>query len=269
MKSNIIFAALTLAFLPFSLSAREGAKVSMKIDFVAWGNEIGGLSANSGKGKITALAFRYSEPLKYSGPSLLELHQSGSPTVDPDLPPMTAEDKEHESKPLIPLKSGDSDPDLLPMTKLLAKMREEDPTLVALVPLPAEARRVTVLLAPAAGGTYLGYVINDDPSKLPAGKVRVHNLSPHTIRMRFSGGGDKTLEARGTMLENAKDGQAIYQLAYRIGDVWKVQENNIIPVDPDEQTQFVVLKSRNPFFLSSDGASGGFLQMVTLRRKAD
>ena len=65
---------------------------------------------------------------------------------------------------------------------------------------------------------------------------------------------------------NAQRGAAIYQLAYKKDDGWKIQENNIIPVRANEQTQMIILRSRNQYFLSADGASGGFLQMVTLRR---
>ena len=67
----------------------------------------------------------------------------------------------------------------------------------------------------------------------------------------------------------APDGHAIYQLAYKKGDRWKVQENNIIPVEANEQTQLIVLRSRNQFFLSADGATAGFLQTVTLRRRLE
>jgi hypothetical protein len=150
----------------------------------------------------------------------------------------------------------------------LAKLREKQPALVALVPLPAASRHVTILLVPAAEGTFLGYVIDDDPRKLPAGKLRIHNLSPHRITMKIAGSLHKELDPHDTFVAAAPQGHVIYQLAYLIDDKWKTQENNIIPVLPDEQTQLIVLKSRNQFSLSSDGATGGFLQMVKLRRKA-
>jgi hypothetical protein len=60
----------------------------------------------------------------------------------------------------------------------------------------------------------------------------------------------------------------IYELAYKAGEEWKMQENNIIPVRATEQAQMMILKSGNQFFLSTDGSSGGFLQIVTLRRDA-
>ena len=52
----------------------------MRLDVVAWGDPIGGLSFKSprGDGKITARAFTYSEPVQYRGPRLLEIHQTGS-----------------------------------------------------------------------------------------------------------------------------------------------------------------------------------------------
>jgi hypothetical protein len=242
----------------------------MKIDVVAWGDDIGGLSFKSGKknGKITAHAFTYSKPVNYSGPRILEIHKSGDGGVGKVTVPGTPEDKEHESIPLVieKPKAGQAAPQT-PIFKELSKRREDDPTLVALVPLPVNTRRATVLLAPAIGGTYTGYVINDDPSKLPFGKLRVHNLSPHTIAMQFGGGQKKEMKPRESFLVKAFKGQAVYQLSYKVGGKWTVQENNIIPVRPDEQTQLIVLRNNNQFFLSADGASGGYLQMVTLRRR--
>lgn len=155
-----------------------------------------------------------------------------------------------------------------PVPKALAERRKKEATLVSLAALPANTRRATILLAPAAEGTYQGYVIDDDPSKLPAGKLRVHNLSPHAIAMRFNNGVQKELAPRETFLADAANGHAIYQLAYRSDDAWKVQENNIIPVSPEEQTHFIVLRSSNQYFLSADGATGGHLQTVILRRQA-
>lgn len=242
----------------------------MRIDVVAWGDTIGGLSFKAGKkeGAITARAYEYSDPVKYTGPRLLEIHKSGNAGAEDLAAPMSPEDKEHESIPL-PIEEIEKNAPApqTPLAKKLAELRKENPSLVALVPLPANTPRATILLAPSAGGTFQGYVINDDPSKLPPGKLRVHNLSPHTIAMQFSGGQKKEMKPRDTFLVNARKGQTVYRLAYQKGSDWKVQENNIIPVRPDEQTQLIVLKSRNQFFLSADGASGGFLQMVTLRRQ--
>jgi hypothetical protein len=271
MKSSLLFAALAITFTTFSLPAQDKAKVSIKIDMVAWGEDIGGLSFGPKKKKkpITARAFKYSDPVNYRGPRILELHKSGNGGMKKNHIPMTEKDKEHESIPLrIEKTTEDAKNQQAPIPKELARRREDEPTLVALIRLPANARRVTILLAPAAHGTYTGYVINDDPRKLPPGKLRVHNLSRHRIAMKFNGGQQKEMDTRDSLIIDAPQGHAIYQLAYLIDDKWKTQENNIIPVLPNEQTQLIVLKSRNRFFLSSDGATGGFLQMVKLRRKA-
>jgi len=241
----------------------------MKLDIVAWGNSIGGLSFRAGEtqGKITAEAFTYSEPVNYRGPRLLAIHQSGSSGASDVRGPGTAEDAEHESVPLVIEKKSSGEESAVP--EALAKRREKEPTLVSLVPLPANSRRATVLLAPAAEGTFTGYVIDDDPSQLPAGKLRVHNLSPHTIALQF-GNGQKVELARGkTALAEAPGGQAIYRLAYLADGKWTIQENNILPVPENQQTQLIVLKSDNQFFLSTDGASGGYLQTVVLRRQGD
>ncbi len=83
----------------------------------------------------------------------------------------------------------------------LEKRREKEPTLVALAALPGGAcRRATVLLGPADAGTYIAYVIDDDPGKLPVGQVRIHNLSPLTIAMRCNGKPAQELKTRETLL---------------------------------------------------------------------
>lgn len=242
----------------------------MRLDVVAWGDPIGGLSFKSarGDGKITARAFTYSEPVQYHGPRLLEIHQSGSSEVElPELPG-TPEDEAHRAIPL-PLPEPRGADDDSPVSAKLAKLREDDPTLVALAALPPDSRRATILLAPAAAGTYRAYVINDDPSNLPPGSVRVHNLSPVRILMQLSNGKKHELEPGKSFRTKAPGGSIAYRLAYRQGEEWVVQENNIIPVPPDGQTQFVVLQSDNRFFLSADGAKGGFLQSVTLTREPE
>jgi hypothetical protein len=85
-------------------------------------------------------------------------------------------------------------------------------------------------------------VIEDDPAKLPLGKLRVHNLSPHTIAMQFGNGKQKEMATRETMLVDAPEGYAVYKLAYKEGEEWKIQESNILPVPQDEQSQLIVLR---------------------------
>ncbi len=274
MKSKIMLRFLALFFLGSlaTLSGQNESNVSLSIDLVAWGDEIGGLSLKSaGKGETTtALSFTYSDPVKYTGPALLEIHQKaggGSTKLEQSI---SEEDALHQSIPLEfenePEESANPEASKSPIVRELLKRREKEPTLVALVNLPTNARHVTILLAPAGQGTFKPYLINDDPSKLPPGKLRVHNLSPFPIGMRFSGKQSAELKPGKNAIFNAVNGQTVYELSYQGPKGWTVQENNIIPVRPTEQTQLIVLKSNNSFFLSSDGAAGGFLQLVTLRR---
>jgi hypothetical protein len=267
--SSALLNCLCLFLFAGILTAQDGERVSMKIDVVAWGDEIGGLSFKSGKkeGRITARAFTYSEPIDYSGPRLLSIHQAGDGKVEETPVTSTPEDKEHQSIPL-PIEEIEK-VDNTPVPDLLAKRREEDPTLVSLVPLPRNCRRATVLLAPAAAGTYRGYVINDDPNTLPLGCLRAHNLSQFTIAMQFSGGQKKEMKPGESLVVRVPKGHTVYHLAYLDGEDWLVQGNNIVPVRADEQAQLIVLKSDNQHFLSSDGAAGGFLQLVTLRRQKE
>ena len=253
------------------LRAADEATVSMKIDFVAWGDVSSGLSVGSGgkKTAFTALSFRYSEPVTYSGPVILQIHNSGgnSTAIEGEV---SAEDKEHEMRPLEPLAKAERTAQQKPKTGLaleLEKRRQKDPTLVALAALPPSGcRRATVLLAPAGDDTFNTHVIDDDPSKLPAGQMRIHNLSPIPILMRCNGREKKELTPREAFLVSAQNEQIIYELAYKHGSDWKMQENNVIPVRPTEQVQMMILKSDNSFFQSTDGSAGGYLQIVTLRR---
>jgi hypothetical protein len=278
MKSNTLRAATIRGFallalsLPAAAPAQE-AEVSMRIDLVAWGDEIAGLTLGKpGETNTqTALPFRYSEPVSYSGPILMEIYKSGDGGASATKPAPTAEDLEHESIPIPMPERPAADPNAAPKSAIaieLEKRRAEQPDLVSLAKLPANCRRATVLLAPAANNTYQAYVIDDDPTKLPTGQLRIHNLSPHTIALRLNDAPAKELKTRATLLVPAPSGQVIFELAYQIDGEWKFQESNIISVRANEQTQMIVLRSENQFFLSSDGGSGGHLQLVTLRRTA-
>lgn len=254
---------------------QEGGIVA-KLDLVAWGDAIPGLSfsAKSSAETITALPFQYSKPANYKGPSLLAIHQHAGSYATALLEVDVADAKEHESRPLTPDKAANAMNPERPKTGLalqLENLRKEQPTLVALARIPSGCNRATVLLAPNGDGTFLAMVVDDNPEKLPQGKLRVNNLSPYPIAMRFSGRGanSKELKRNEITVVDAPGEQVIYELAYKLGEEWKFQENNILPVRSNEQTQMIILRSDNRFFLSSDGASGGFLQKVVLRRSPD
>jgi hypothetical protein len=274
-KSNIGRAFLVLIPLLSSLGAQEPT-VAMKVDLVAWGDTITGLSLKSGEKQavVSALGFRYSDPVSYSGPVILEIRKAGSSISSSSEQEISEEDKQHEMKPLTaPDAKTDNDTPAKPkqgITLELENRRKKDPSIVALAALPKSGcRRATVLLAPADGGTFTAYVIDDDPSKLPMGQLRIHNLSPIPIAMRCNGKQGAELKTSETLLVPAHNEQLIYELAYKLGDKWKMQENNIIQLRSTEQVQMMVLKSDNSFFQSTDGSSGGFLQIVTLRRGSE
>lgn len=217
----------------------------MKIDLVAWGETITGLTFKSGShsAPVTALAFRYSKPIAYSGPGILEISRapgSSSPEV-----------------------TAAATAQILPA---ITARRKDNPNLVALAILPAESKHVTVLLAPAAAGTYVAYVLDDDPSKLPLGRLRIHNLSPHLIAMRCNNTVTTKLQPKQAVVVEPKKREVIYELAYQKDGAWVDQENNIATVREDEQAQLIVLQSEAEFFTSNDGGRAGFLQTVILRR---
>ena len=270
-SSSVLRSACTALLLHASALFAQDSSVSMKIDVVAWGDDIHGLTFKKGdsEGAVTALAFRYSkEPVSYNGPLLMEMYQTGSGAAKP-VAEISEEDKQHELMPLVaeeekPAAGGEA---RNPMAVELEKRRKDNPSLVALAQLPgASCRRATVLLAPATGGTFIAYVIDDDPTKLPPGKLRVHNLSPYEILVRCNGRENKELKTRAAHVFSPAKNTIIYEIAYKKENEWVVERNNILPVQPTDQMQMIILRSRNQYFLSSDGSSGGFLQMVTLRR---
>lgn len=272
-KSEIVSLLLlgSVLCLPVLKAQQDG--IVAKVDLVAWGDAIPGLSftAESATETITALPFQYSKPATYKGSSLMAIHQHSSPaaTTPPAIEDPDA--KAHESRPLLPSQPSNAANPQRPKTGLalqLENLRKEQPTLVALARIPSGCNRATVLLAPNGDGTFQAMVVDDNPDKLPAGKLRVHNLSPYPITMRFNSmaSAPKELKRNEAAVVDAPSEQVIYELAYKLGEEWKFQENNILPVRASEQTQMIILRSDNRFFLSSDGATGGFLQQVVLRR---
>ncbi len=248
-------------------SAGETPQVSLKIDLVAWGADIPGLTVKAAAKNtaVTALSFRYSKPVKYAGPNILEISQvSGEVTkVDYKPDPVTGE---------LPLDlfiknddSGKTPAGTVP-PEILAR-RKENPNLVSLAVIPLNSRSVTILLAPGPGGTYTSWVIDDDPAKLPFGQLRIHNLSPFQIAFHCTGNVAKELKAKESFsVSPDKNHEVGYELAYKVQDAWKKQETNLVTVREDEQAQMIVLKSKERFFVSGDGSQSGFLQMVVLRR---
>lgn len=265
MKFSRLFAACCLFFFSgIVVSGEEPEEVTMLIDVVAWGDNITGLhlgDPDSEEGAVHALSFRYGrEPVRYSGPPWLAIYR----------PRGDEQDQEAARPPQVEDVSGKS---RHPVPQTLAERRVMEPSLVALVKLPMDARRATVLLSPAGDGTYRGYVINDDPSRLPPGKLLVHNLSPHTIALQFGSNKPAIIEPRGEYLFEDSQKYLPYRLAYQIkyqpeeANHWEIQGSNIMKLSADEQTQMLILRSDNQHFLSSSGARSGYLQKVILRRK--
>jgi hypothetical protein len=279
----------TLAWLhPASVPALRAQEpgVSLKLDIVAWGDAIPGLSlkAAGGHQRITAEAFTYSDPVSYTGPAVMEIYQNATDTGSSGATGGTTDGNVKQPASGAP-KPALKNPTATPMdtpaaadpatTKNglaleLERRRKDKPSLVALASLPADCTRATVLLSPAGGGTFEALVLDDDPSRLPVGKLRVHNLSPCTVAIRFQTNppATKELKTNESIVVPATDQHVIYELAYKLGEEWNLQENNILKVRPDEQTQMILLHTMHPYFVSSDGSTSGFLQVITLRRNS-
>ena len=245
-RSAAICSALLLLTAATPATAQGGSEVSLRVDLVAWGHPIEGLTLKGpGGAPVTAQPFSYTKSVPYSGPAVMEIHQSSG----------AASDREPSTEELAKIPAA------------LAERRKKAPTLVALAKLPTGSQRATVLLAPAVGGVFQAHVIDSDPSKVPLGKLSVLNLSPHRISMRFNSGAEsKQIAPQESHVVAPANGDVIYELAYENNDEWVIQENSVLMVPPEDQTQMIVLLSESDLFRSSMGTSAGYLQVVTLRR---
>lgn len=277
MKFSALLGAFCLLMATLTAAGNEEAiLVDMQIDLVAWGDDVHGLrlgSLDDSEDGIDALSFRYgNEAASYSGSPLLAIYQSKGATKKEIPYAITPEGGEVFARPLVSESAQESLANggkrLIP--PLLAERRLKEPSLVALVELPLNARRVTLLLAPAAEGTYTGYVINDDPSRLPVGQLLVHNLCEKEIAMKFGSGELVVLKPSQSFLVKPADEYltyTTYKLGYLNEGSWKIQETNVMRLSPEAQNQLIVVRNDNEFFRSSTGGRSGFLQTVTLRRR--
>lgn len=236
--------------------------VSMKVDLVSWGNDIVGLYLNAGgkSNEVTAKAFRYTQAVSYNGSQIVEISKNPA-TKDPadEIPRDIPKGLEPPKEAVAPINPADLPPEIL-------ARRKDNPNLVALATLPLNSTRATILLAPAKGGTFQTYVIDDDPSKLPLGQLRIHNYCPFPIAIKCNGSKPIQMKTKDAFIVPPKDKQVVYELAYEKDGKWVQQENNLVPLRPQEQAQLIILRSNADFFRSSSGGRSGFLQTVVLRR---
>lgn len=268
MKSNTLISSIALIFLSLPATAQDQAKeVNMMIDVVAWGQDIQGLSLgkpSTEDGVIHAHSFCYGKPVKYQGSRLLAIYQSE--VAKEQAGDISEEEEKTLARPLIPIETK-ANPIEGGIPKLLAERRKLEPNLVALVELPADSRQITLLLAPGAKGTFFGHVMDDDPTRFPAGRLRVHNLSSYELSLQIGEDENKNLKPQEVFAVETNGKFVTYRLAYFFEDKWKMQASNVLPLHPNEQCQMVILRSNNEVFLSSDGSRSGFMQMVILRRR--
>lgn len=262
------------------LLAQE-ANVSMRVYLVSMAEEISALKLGTGAGKNTARAFQYSQAISYSGPQLMEISQGEvkkrkriefedydfvdeAEYFEGEEPP---KDEPRAEEQLAPAAAKG------PVPPYIQARREEtnNPELVALATLPTNSNVATVLMYPDSGGTFRTLVFDDDPSKLPYGHMRVHNLSPYDITLRFDREGQPVILKTGqsSIAKPKNDKVMIYELAFFKDDRWKFQERNVITVREEEQINFVVVRGGSSYFQSGSGQRSGFLQTAALRRRRE
>jgi hypothetical protein len=277
MKSKSIFLALILSAAVSLQAQEEGNRVSLHIDFVSWGEDLSGLEVQIGNRStpVTALAFRYSEPFDYTGPQILSLafgkdaseaEEEMAEALEAQQLPDEAEGIDVPDEPFVPDAAPEVEGEI---PQALALAREKNPSLAALVRLPANSRRVTILLAPGPERSLVPHIFNDDPARHPLGMVRVHNLSPHPVSMRTASGKVTEMMPGQSFLPKAPGQIFAYEIAYQTDEVWKIQENNMVNVGRNEQMHMVILQNSSSFFTSTDGSRGGFMQIAFLRRQPE
>jgi hypothetical protein len=283
---------LVSAFFGAALSAfgqtpkPKGTPVDMKIDLIAWGPEIRGLYLDDAKKHklVTAKSFTYSKPIRYSGSNLLEIQQDPTAAkISPNDPRFSGPGSKSPLGHQTDTKNSSDDPGTInkhqPSNPASPNPPTGNPTdpasggkdlptssVVAHAVLPLDSKRVTILLAPEKANTFQSYVIDDDPTKLPFGRLRVHNLSSLLIALRFNGQTKAEIKPNGTIMVTPVKNHVIYELAYKIGNIWHTQENNVLAVPENLQSQMIILQNEDDYFRSSDGSKSGFLQIVTLTR---
>ena len=255
-----------LLFLCLATATAQG-QVRLKINLVAWGNDIRGLTLKTASGEpITARSFAYNKSIAYSGPQDLAIYQGevkeDASAYSEHYKPAGAIPEEKEEK-IDVTKVKD------PFIKMLLERKLKEPELVSLVRLPVNSREITILLAPATQGVYQPYLINADSKSSPAGALAVHNLSGYPVRVeQLNGKQQCQLDPKGKFLLAADEKKAFrYKISYQDGDRWRVATNNIVRLPEDQKTQLIVLQSDNEYFKSTDGSKSGFLQVVVLKRK--
>jgi len=269
-KQNLmkLITLLLFALSPLSALAQGGQNmVKVKVDLVSLGEAAHGLYLKGKKGKtVTAKPFTYGQTIKYTGERIIEIHQ-GSSTSGQDVA-MSEEDKEHALQPLtlkdLPAVKADGTDKY---QQVIENMREESPSLVALASVPPNATHITILLTADINNTFRTLVFNDDPSKLPYGRLSIHNFCKHPIGLKFKSSKPAVLKPDTDLVVRPSARQSVsYMLSYPKNGKWKVQESNLVRVKPDHQVRMIVLNSSSTFFKSGSGTRGGRLQIAVLRR---
>ena len=82
------------------------AQVSTKIDLVAWGADIPCLALGSPEKQpfVTALGFRYSEPVPYAGPLAVEIFQNAATVAEADAAMRAETEKANKNQEGRPVK---------------------------------------------------------------------------------------------------------------------------------------------------------------------
>lgn len=253
---------------PLAGQSNKEKNVRVKVDLVSLGENISGLYLGKSQGKkVSALAFRYSQTIKYNGDRVIQISKGSESAIVNDVA-ISKEDKEDTSQPFIRRRSANIKPDESDKYQLqIEELREKNPSLVALATVPAGSRHVTILLTAAMNDTYRTLVFDDDPRSMAYGNMRIHNFCDHSIGMKFVGGKPAVIKAKSSYLVKPGAGNLVkYLLSYPKKDKWKAQESNLMRVTPDQQVRMIVLNSKSSFFQSSSGTRGGHLQVAFLTR---
>lgn len=233
---RVFLLCVALASLAFGQNpASEAQRISIEFTVVGWGQEITDLAYRQG-GTLKKLEviplFKKSKTFRYTGPSTIKFYRQTGTATEPRQDP--AED-----------------------------------SAVATVAIPAELKRVMILLSPQAEG-YQALVVPDDLNSIPTGQALIMNLATVRLALRANKTtGFALAPGESKLVRPGTKSLLQMEVAYQKGDGWKKSDNFFLPLPSTYQTTILFLHSDSDYFKNVDGAIQNPIQMVVLRERPE
>lgn len=148
---------------------------------------------------------------------------------------------------------------------------EGKPIPAAVASIPANAKRVLILLVPEGDTRYRAIVIADDIGAIPGGKALLINLCGKPLAVRTNKTDSFLLEDTKTKLVSPTKGSLTLQMELGVKklDEWFKVESNFLPLPDNYQTLVFFLQSQSEYFSNIDGNITKPIQIVVLREPVE